>query len=107
MGKDEVVTATIIIKDLSSQRIIEYPYDNQKTVEEYKIQVLQVGSFLVSSIQELSNDNQFNTNSYILSLSDKKQPLDNKKTLNELGIKYQTILERIFLSTIFKYSEEN
>ncbi len=50
MGKDEVVTATIIIKDLSSQRIIEYPYDNQKTVEEYKIQVLQVGYFLLFSI---------------------------------------------------------
>ena len=42
MGKDEVITATIIIKDLSSQRNIEYPYDNMKTIEEYKKQVLQV-----------------------------------------------------------------
>ena len=42
MGKDEVITATIIIKDLSSQRNIEYPYDNMKTIEEYKKKVLQV-----------------------------------------------------------------
>lgn len=50
MGKDEVITATIIIKDLSSQRNIEYPYDNMKTIEEYKKQVLQVCNFFISFI---------------------------------------------------------
>ena len=45
MGKDEVITATIIIKDLSSQRNIEYPYDNMKTIEEYKKQGVECVTF--------------------------------------------------------------
>ena len=96
MGKDEVITATIIIKDLSSQRNIEYPYDNMKTIEEYKKQVLQVCNFFIFFIQELYNDSQLNTDSFMLSLSNDEKPLENKKTLKELDIDYPSILECIF-----------
>ena len=96
MGKDEVITATIIIKDLSSQRNIEYPYDNMKTIEEYKKQVLQVCNFFIFFIQELYKDSQLNTDSFMLSLSNDEKPLENKKTLKELDIDYPSILECIF-----------